>query len=95
MVRNFHWFSVVFSFLSLLAYSQKALCRHWCKNDGKVISIVLVHAVKCNLRSQRDWVQYLLSSHNFLCFIKHCYGKEEFDTDRSYGFLTRLNRIVP
>ena len=62
VVRNFHWFSVVFSFLSLLAYSQKASCQHWCKNDGKVISIVLVHAVKCNLRSQRDWVQYLLSS---------------------------------
>ena len=64
MVRNFHWFSVVFSFLSLLAYSQKALCQHQGKNDGKVTSIVLVHTVKCNLRSQRDWVQYLLSSHS-------------------------------
>ena len=81
MVRNFHCFSVVFSFLSLLAYSQKALCQHQCKNDGKVITIVLVHAVKCNLQSQRDWVQYLLSSHSL--FYKHCYGKEEFDTDRS------------
>ena len=81
VVRNFHWFSVVFSFLSLLAYSQKALCRHRCKNDGKVITIVLVHAVKCNLQSQRDWVQYLLSSHSL--FYKHCYGKEEFDTDHS------------
>lgn len=31
--------------LSFLAYSQKALCRHRRKNDGKVISIVLVRAV--------------------------------------------------
>ena len=32
-------------FESLLAYSQKALFRHRRKNDGKVISIVLVSAV--------------------------------------------------
>ena len=30
------------AFLSLLAYIQKALCRHRRKNDRKVISIVLV-----------------------------------------------------
>ena len=54
------------AFLSLLAYIQKALCRHRRKNDRKVISIV----------------------------IKRCYNKEEFDTDRSQGFLKRFNRIL-
>ena len=44
-------------------------------------SIVPVPAVKCNLQSWRDCVQYLLSP--ILCFIKPCYDKKEFDTDRS------------
>ena len=78
VVRNFHWFSVLFSFLSLLAYSQKALCRHWCKNDGKVISIVK-KSVTFGAKGTGFSTCYL----PILCFIKHCYGKEEFDTDRS------------
>ena len=48
--------AVEYSFLSLLAYSQKALCWYRRKNDCKVISIVLVRAVKRNRRSGRDWV---------------------------------------
>ena len=43
-------------------------------------SIVLVCAVKHKLRSRRDCVRYLLSP--IICFIKRCYDKEEFDTDR-------------
>ena len=39
-----------------LAYSQKALCWYRRKNGCKVISIVLVRAVKRNRRSGRDWV---------------------------------------
>ena len=44
------------SFLSLLVYSLKALSWYRRKNDCKVIFIVLVRAVKRNLRSGRDWV---------------------------------------
>lgn len=44
-------------------------------------SIAPVCAVKRNLRNRRDCVRYLLSP--ILCFIKRCYDKEEFNTDRS------------
>ena len=37
---------------TLLVYSRKALCLHWHKEDGKVISIVLVHEVKHNLQAE-------------------------------------------
>ena len=42
--------------MSLLVYSHasNALYYRLCKNDGRVLSIVLVRAVKRNLRSQRD-----------------------------------------
>ena len=33
-------------------------------------------------------VQYLLSP--ILCFIKHCYDKEEFDTDHSQRYFNML-----
>ena len=72
------------AFLSLLAYIQKALCRHRRKNDRK-------GHFYCS-RSRRDWVRYLLSP--ILCVIKRCFHKEEFDTDRSQGFLKRFNRIL-
>ena len=53
------WKSAVeftFSFLSLLVYSHasNALYYRLCKNDGGVLSIVVVSAVKRNLRSRRD-----------------------------------------
>ena len=48
--------AVEYNLLSLLVYSLKALSWYRRKNDCKVISIVLVRAVKRNLRSGRDWV---------------------------------------
>ena len=50
--------------------------------------IVPVRAVTINLRSRRGCVQYLLSP--ILCFLKHCYDKEEFDTDLSYGYFNMI-----
>ena len=44
------------------------------------LQFINARAVKCNLRSRRDCVRYLLSP--ILCFIKRCYDKEEFDIDR-------------
>ena len=76
---------------------KTALLKVFSHDDGikaslTSISVVLERAVKRKLRSRRDWVRYLLSP--TLCFIERCYDKEEFDTDRSKGFLKRLNRIL-
>ena len=55
---------------SLLFASQKTVSIVDIRmNDGKVISIVLIHVVTHDLQCQRDWVRYLLSPIFFLSVL--------------------------
>ena len=54
-------------------------------NERKVISVVLVRAV--TFRAEGTGFDTFHLPFFLLCFVKHCYGKEEFDIDCSYCML--------
>ena len=88
--------SAIIWFLSSLAYSQgsKAVCYHWRKDEWMMVRSFLLFLYKLGAEGTGFDTCYIPFFIFSLCFIKHCYDKEEFDTDCSYGFLKRLKKIL-